>query len=551
MSFLRRLASAAIVFAGAPTAIIVAGALINFGGAVAPIATAQVAPDPSNPFGLQPVKPDLVAAGILNPALSEAEARKWLIVLGKALFWDIQVGSDGNACASCHFSAGTDSRVTNSLNPNFTNVSAAWDRPGLNKDGVEVASPGDGRFGSDKSYLGTGLAANDPTLGTPLQADGQIGDPGLGTLRPSGPNITLQNGDLPFHKLVQKFVREGQIEISTNDRVSSAGSVSRAFGEVLEARFRDRCKKDPDSIFHTSKGKLARQVEPRNTPTTVNSAFFPVQFWDGRAKNVFNGFNPFGRSGNVHAPVAGMMVLDAATGYVKQDLELVAILNGSLASQATGPPLSEVEMSCLGREFQDLGRKMLSEARLPLKRQKIDAKDSVFGKTGITGIDLVRASGKGLKEAYDYPALIKRVFAPKWWAAKGYYKYATEAGGAAKAVWTSAKSEDAFTQMESNFSLFWGLAIQAYEETLISADNRFFRAQVACGFHDDVNLVIGSAPPGGQTTTAADQAALNGCVVATKALAEANNRLTQQEAHGFQLFNNGFGGGPPGPGCKC
>src|SRR5438270_708902 len=34
------------------------------------------------------------------------------IALGKALFWDSNVGSDGQACASCHFHAGADSRVT-------------------------------------------------------------------------------------------------------------------------------------------------------------------------------------------------------------------------------------------------------------------------------------------------------------------------------------------------------------------------------------------------------------------------------------------------------
>ena len=36
------------------------------------------------------------------------------IQLGKAAFWDMAVGSDGKtACASCHFHAGADSRVTN------------------------------------------------------------------------------------------------------------------------------------------------------------------------------------------------------------------------------------------------------------------------------------------------------------------------------------------------------------------------------------------------------------------------------------------------------
>src|SRR5579871_679343 len=39
-----------------------------------------------------------------------------LVVLGKALFWDSQTGSDGRtACATCHFHAGADHRITNTL----------------------------------------------------------------------------------------------------------------------------------------------------------------------------------------------------------------------------------------------------------------------------------------------------------------------------------------------------------------------------------------------------------------------------------------------------
>ena len=37
----------------------------------------------------------------------------------------------------------------------------------------------------------------------------------------------------------------------------------------------------------------------------------------------------------------------------------VALENASLASQAVGPPLSDFEMSCSGRTFSNLGRKML------------------------------------------------------------------------------------------------------------------------------------------------------------------------------------------------
>src|ERR1043165_244592 len=60
-----------------------------------------------------------------------ADARL-LVVLGKALFWDMQLASDGRvACASCHFHAGADHRLQNQLsNPlvslptNYTHTAA-------------------------------------------------------------------------------------------------------------------------------------------------------------------------------------------------------------------------------------------------------------------------------------------------------------------------------------------------------------------------------------------------------------------------------------------
>src|SRR5262245_14433109 len=46
--------------------------------------------------------------------------------LGKALFWDMQVGSDGvQACASCHFRAGADPRSKNQLSPGLKHVPTA------------------------------------------------------------------------------------------------------------------------------------------------------------------------------------------------------------------------------------------------------------------------------------------------------------------------------------------------------------------------------------------------------------------------------------------
>jgi cytochrome c peroxidase len=61
-------------------------------------------------------------------------------------------------------------------------------------------------------------------------------------------------------------------------------------------------------------------------------------------------------------------------------------------------------------------------------------------------------SGKGL--SMDYRTLIKKAFRSKWWAASGTV-------------------DGTFTQMEANFSLFWGLAVQLYEATLVSDQTPF------------------------------------------------------------------------------
>jgi len=47
-------------------------------------------------------------------------ARTAALQLGKALFWDMRLGSDDNvACATCHFNAGADPRFKNQLSPGY------------------------------------------------------------------------------------------------------------------------------------------------------------------------------------------------------------------------------------------------------------------------------------------------------------------------------------------------------------------------------------------------------------------------------------------------
>ena len=69
--------------------------------------------------------------------------RQLAIVLGKALFWDMQVGSDGKtACASCHFAAGADPRSKNQLSAGPREAGlAALQAKGLNRQLVPSDFP--------------------------------------------------------------------------------------------------------------------------------------------------------------------------------------------------------------------------------------------------------------------------------------------------------------------------------------------------------------------------------------------------------------------------
>ena len=81
--------------------------------AFAPLTSLKTVPNPVIPIsritGLPAVRDDLVQYVANLPAA---------IQLGKALFWDMQAGSDEKtACATCHFHAGADRRTRNQLNP--------------------------------------------------------------------------------------------------------------------------------------------------------------------------------------------------------------------------------------------------------------------------------------------------------------------------------------------------------------------------------------------------------------------------------------------------
>lgn len=310
------------------------------------------------------------------------------IQLGKALFWDMQVGSDGiTACASCHFHAGADNRRKNQLSP--------------------------------------ALLAGDTTF--------QL----------AGPNYTLEPKDFPLTKHANENVAGSAIVSDVNDVVSSQGVFLTDFVDVSPNSSEDVCAKLADPVFHVN-AINTRRVEPRNTPSMVNGVYNFRNFWDGRANQDFNGVNPFGQ----RDPNAKVWKLNSTR---QLDQVSVAIFPGSLASQSVGPPLSPFEMSCAGRIFPKIGKKLLAPGVIPLAKQFVDPTDSVLG-------PLARGSGTpgstGL--TVSYADLIQQAFRPEWWSHPA----------------PITVGNDTFTQMEANFSLFWGLAIQLYEATLIANDTR-------------------------------------------------------------------------------
>ena len=212
-----------------------------------------------------------------------------------------------------------------------------------------------------------------------------------------------------------------------------------------------------DPVFNVG-GINTRRVEPRNAPTVINAVFNFANFWDGRANNIFNGVNPFGPA-DMNA-----RIWEKNGNGVLESVLTVGLNNSSLASQAVGPPGSEFEMSARNRPFPKIGKKMLSLR--PLAKQKVSPTDSVLGS--------MAALDKGLAVTVSYSQLIQQAFNPKYWDSTDIIVF-TNGVPAVLPNPSRPLTTDEFTQMEANFSLFFGLAVQLYEATLVSDETPFDR----------------------------------------------------------------------------
>jgi len=397
-------------------------------------ATIARVPNPPLKADLDVLPGDLRAMSVPGPSnLSEfVRDNAAALALGKAFFWDMQVGSDGvQACASCHFRAGADPRSKNQLSPGLKRVP----------------------------------------------------DPDFRYSRNRGPNYQLAELDFPLTRLATPGTR-GLLDPDedTDDVVSSQGIHRPADADV-----------DPQGFVVD--GLNVRRVEPRNTPTVINAVFNHRQFWDGRADNIFNGVNHLG-----DRDLSATLVRadDAKTPTEVR----VALANSSLASQAVAPIISDLEMAAPGRSRLDVAHALAKEAReqgrrinriRPLALQQVSPTDSVLG-------IFSRWPQAGIAVS-SYDRLIRQAFHEQWYRAKkiirvnddGTLTFVDKNGGECP---VGACAPNEFSLIEFNFTLFFGLAVQIYEATLIADDTPWdrFRRDNPSSTDPDLNPWLNENP---------------------------------------------------------
>jgi cytochrome c peroxidase len=377
--------------------------------------------------------------------------RQAALRLGKALFFDMQVGSDGiQACATCHFQAGGDVRSKN-----------------------QVATQGnrvlEQRDGDIKGYF---FAPGDPDT---------VFETVFGITW--APNYQLVPQDFPLVNAQNLYLRSGDSILpdtangNRNDVVGSMGVMPAAFGGITPGSPVDNIKAG------TTPGTM-RPTTGRNAPPSVQAVFNYLQFWDGRADSIFNGFNPIGRHDTSKPKYFINLKGTRGGGLQARTLNLEL---SSLASQATGPPLSDVEMSYAGRTWPDIGKKLLRAPQggaplRPLAYQMVSPTDSVLG-------PIANSTGPGLT-IDSYADMIKAAFHDDLWNwssptqlitfpqaklvkgpeemhyIQGPHKIVGSGG-------TRASLPAGYTQMEANFSMFWGIAVMLYEAELVSHMSKF------------------------------------------------------------------------------
>ena len=320
------------------------------------------------------------------------------VALGKALFWDMQLGSDyglksvdgktlGTACASCHYRFGADTRDRNT----FAIAYQAWDKFILGRD----IAPAEDEEGPADPFTQRQI---------PFTPDGETA---IESKRFTKWGLGLLQHELVGSQGIQKRLFTG----FGDSGVETYSSIGRpAWGYLAHNMFGQG-------------DKSTRQVTRRNSPSVINSVFNDRQFHDGRAESTFNGFSIFGDFDK--RIILKKAMLDPDGKLLSYHPVSVALVNASLASQAVGPVVNDVEMSYSGRTFHDIAMRLLCAQ--PLACQITDTTDSLlrrYVRQEIVQKPDEAACCTTLPGLYDpsrpgtpltYRDWIKKAFRKEWW----------------------------------------------------------------------------------------------------------------------------------------
>lgn len=442
------------------------------------------------------------------------------VALGKMFFWEQRAGSDGQtACASCHYHAGADKHLGREKR------NTSW---GVAQNRMAVAQPAaeDGHEPSEQLELhhflesyefqwggmidfptvlmgqaaraieraqqeteGLALSAGQKqdveasaayldqfrelvkplrNLRSAVQAGPQPGaDPG--SFETVEVSLALAVEVATYAKQRREFPQKSAKDIlesiqTTRDDIwsksrkaepSKSARKTELYIQRLLAPYEARLLLDelsPEKKDATRKSSYeVRKLLGRNSPSVINATLFNRLFHDGRATSIFNGYDHLGDEAGQDG--YGKWMCD--DGHLHRTL--VRLPHSAAASQATAPLLSASEMSWFGRQYHHVARKLLDET--PLQDQGVHPKDSVLGSY------LTTSKSGGQKIAHTYREMIQRAFHQQWWCTANRLCVQERDAVTGESLY--------LTQMETNFSLFWGVAIQLYEETLISDQTPF------------------------------------------------------------------------------
>lgn len=419
--------------------------------------SAQVAPN-IDPLGKVPIpKP----ANLGEYVRDERAA----VALGKSLFWDMQLGSDGvQSCASCHFQAGADNRSKNQINPGIGNVFdigahanyqlTTGDFPFKTND----VAGSQGVFRSEFVDL---VPGSDKDIVNPLKDE---------VFNVQGTNVRQVTGRHTPSVINAVFNFRNFWDGRAQDIFNGANGLGLRDPEVKIFKATNPRRLEPVPVRLNNSSLASQAVGPPLSALETFAENPPIGAFTIAASE--NNDTIAVSDANTGRQV-GVLNAEGQTISGSPDLSLSGSGTANANNQNTNPNANGFgtqppDESSPGVPFRRVGRKLGKKllALRPLNKQLVARDDSVLGIYS-------RGSQPGL--ALSYENLIRLAFKPEWWNSNLIIKIDPEKQQQTfiRRPINRALTTNEYTLAEYNFSLFFGLAVQAYESTLVSDQTPF------------------------------------------------------------------------------